>query len=545
MKLANLRGSICLILLCLAMCSVIAFITPLIIRSITDRGMIAGEFELVLRFSVLLLIFSAAEKLLGLWQSRLFADFENQFQYALEKDAFDKLLRLKLSYFTDKNSASIINQISTDIGSVCGIADRSLLLIVSSFFTIASGLVGLIVISWKMTLVVLAVVPMKYWISKALSKRQEKIRGKYIDDFKSYVSWYDDTISGIKEIKLWNLYFIKQQVFKKKISALMEDSKGSAMVDAYNQTAAGFLGSAVSCALYIIGGYLLSRHEMTVGGVFAFISYSGYVTGPVSSVLGLRLMFARVVPSLKRLFDFLDLEEEKNRGAANYPTNVEDLKISHISFDYGEKAVLKDVSLHIGPREHIAIIGDNGSGKSTIINILMRFTEPKSGNVTLNGKDINDFAIDGYRDLFAVVSQDPYLFQATILQNIDLQDMHSEDETSMAIRQSGADALVAKMPAHVNHAIAKDGSNLSGGERQKIAVARAILKDSPVIILDEATSQFDVDSCEYLQKVIKTEFASKIVILITHNYDHLQDMSRVYRLENGILLAARADDCQR
>lgn len=538
-KLANFKGPIGLILLCLLLISAITFITPLIIRRITDRGMMAGEFEFIVRFSVLLLAVSAVKQLLELWQSRLFVDFQNQFQYALERETFGKLLRLKLAYFTDKNSASIINQVSTDIGSVCGIADRSLLLIVSSAFTIVSGLVGLVVISWKMTLIVLAVVPVKYWISKTLSKRQEKIREKYIDDFKSYVSWYDDTISGIKEIKLWNLYSIKHKVFKKKIFALMEDSKSSTMMDTYNQTAAGFLGWVVTCVLYVIGGYLLSRHEMTIGGVFAFISYSAYVTGPISSVLGVRMMFARVAPSMKRLFDFLNLEEEKNKKAANLPTVVEDLKMSHVSFDYGETVVLKDVNLHIRPGEHIAIIGENGSGKSTIIHLFMRIINPQNGNITLNGKDIQEYGIDEYRDLFAVVSQNPYLFQATILQNIDLQNIHSEDKTSRAIRQSGADTLVQKMPAHVHHIVGKDGANLSGGERQKIAVARAILKDTPVIILDEATSQFDVDSSAYLRKVIKTEFASKIVILITHNYEHLQDMDRVYQLEDGVLVVDR------
>jgi ATP-binding cassette subfamily B protein/subfamily B ATP-binding cassette protein MsbA len=534
-KLGNFKGSIGLILLCLILISAISFITPLIVRNITDRGMIAGEFELILKFSVLLLAFSATGRLFELWQSRLFVNFQNEFQYALEKEAFGKLLRLKLSYFTDKNSASIINQISTDIGSVCGVADRGILIIVSSAFTIASGLVGLVAISWKMTLIVLAVVPVKYWISKTLSKCQKNVREKYIDDYKSYALWYDDTISGIKEIKLWNLYSNKYKVFTKKISALMEDSKNSVMIDAYNQTAASFLGWIVTCMMYIIGGYHLCRHEMTIGGVFALISYSNYVTGPISSVTGLRMMFARIEPSMKRLFDFLDLDEEQNKKVANHPATVKDLKMSHVSFSYEEKEVLKDVTLHIRPREHIAIIGENGSGKSTIINLVMRFIEPKNGNITLNGRDIMDYGIDEYRDLFAVVSQEPYLFQATILQNIDLQNLHREDEISQAVRQSGVYTLVQKMPNRVNHIVGKNGANLSGGEKQKIAVARAILKNASIIILDEAISQFDAESSIYMQKVIKTEFASKIVILITHNYDHLQDMDRVYRLENGIL----------
>ena len=181
----------------------------------------------------------------------------------------------------------------------------------------------------------------------------------------------------------------------------------------------------------------------------------------------------------------------------------------------------------------MAIIGQNGSGKSTILNLLLRFYEPKAGQILADGVDVQDIPLEEYRSLFSVVSQEPYLFLGDILENVDLQGDADPDRLGAALRASGVESYLPRLPEKERTQIGRNGARLSGGEKQKLAVARALLKDAPVVILDEATSGFDVESDAYLHDVILHQMQGKTVIMITHHYHNLEGMDQVWRLEGG------------
>lgn len=208
-----------------------------------------------------------------------------------------------------------------------------------------------------------------------------------------------------------------------------------------------------------------------------------------------------------------------------------------MAFCYEEnRPILQGINFTVDPGEKIAIIGQNGSGKSTILNILLRFYLPDAGQVLADGIDVNSLSLESYRSLFSVVSQEPYLFLGDILENADLTGKATPEQLRAALKDSGVASYVTRMPDGEKAQIGRNGAKLSGGEKQKLAVARALLKDAPVVILDEATSGFDVVSDAYLHDIIVNQMQDKSVIMITHHYNNLEGMDKVYRLEDGVLM---------
>lgn len=414
------------------------------------------------------------------------------------------------------------------------ITDRYTVVSVGYVFRIVSGLMGLLIISWKLTLIVLAMVPIKALVVWWMSSRQEKAMDAMIESSRDFSQWFGDNLEGIDEIKLWNLFEGRDKAFQSKQKALLKLQKDSSIIDAWNSLWESLLEWSVTILLYLVGGVLICQGGLSIGSVFAFASYSWYVTGPVSALLNLKMYFARIMPSAKRLFKFLDMESELDRGTGQVSTRPPRLEFKEVSFAYQEsRPILKGVNFYVEPGEKVAIIGQNGSGKSTIMNLLLRFYTPDSGEITADGVIVSDLTLQGYRSLFSVVSQEPYLFLGDIASNINLTNEASSEKVSSAMHVSGVASFSEKMPMGERTQIGRNGARLSGGEKQKLAVARALLKDAPIVILDEATSGFDVESDAYLHDVIVNQMIDKSVIMITHRYENLEGMDRIYKLENG------------
>ncbi|SHH62791.1 ABC transporter ATP-binding protein [Sporanaerobacter acetigenes] len=527
-----------LIIVCFALSTVVGFFQPLTIRSITDDGMAQKNLKVIIYSVLILLGLVLVNQLLEVLQAKLFIDIHNESEFLLSHQAFNKLLHLKTEYFNDKNNSEIINSLQMDVSNVSAITDRFMAVNISYIFRVISGVAGLIIISWKLTIIVLAMAPIKYFTVLTLSKRKGKKTEELIENYRDFSAWFDDNIGGVKEIKLWNLYNKRYKTFEKKQKNILKISKESTMLDTWNVFYEIMLEWSVTGLLYILGGILIVNGSLTIGGVFAFLSYSSYVTGPISSILNIRYFFSRIFPSAKRFFSFLDMEEETNfENSIEVKNESQNIQFKNVSFSYEEnREVLKNINFVFSKGEKVAIIGANGSGKTTILDLLLRFIEPSSGEICIGDKNINQISIAKYRSLFSVVSQEPYLFHDTVLNNINLDGNAGKEKVEKACRQSGASEFINKLPKKENSKIGKNGARLSGGEKQKIAVARAIVKYSPIVILDEATSGYDVESDSYLHDVILNELKNKSVIMITHRYDNLEGMDKVYRLSEGRLV---------
>lgn len=523
--------------LTLVLSTVIGFLQPLVIRRITDSGMMQQDMAVILSSALLLALLVLGNQAIDLLQTRIFADVHNASYYAIFHQVFEKLLRLKKSYFEDKNSAEILSFLQMDVSQVSSVTDRYTVLSVSYVFRIVSGLIGLFLISWKLALIVLCMVPVKFLLVRGLSKRQEQAMDEMIESSRDFSRWFGDDLNGVDEIKLWDLFQSRDQVFREKQETVLGVQKRTTMIGGWNSFWEMLLEWSVTILLYVLGGWLICTGGLTIGAVFAFVSYSGYVTGPVSALINLKMYFARIFPSARRLFRFLDMETELDTGTTPLKSWPPKLEFRNVEFWYEEeRPILQGVTFSVEPGEKVAIIGQNGSGKSTILNLLLRFYEPKAGQILADGVDVQDIPLEEYRGLFSVVSQEPYLFLGDILENVDLQGDADPDQLEAALRASGVESYLPRLPEKERTQIGRNGARLSGGEKQKLAVARALLKDAPVVILDEATSGFDVESDAYLHDVILHQMQGKTVIMITHHYHNLEGMDQVWRLEGGKVL---------
>ena len=515
----------------------VGFFQPLAIQSITDDGMLQQDMGVIARSALVLAALVLVNQAIDLWQTHIFADVHNRSYYTIFHQVFEKLLHLEKSYFEDKNNTEILSYLQMDVSQVSSITDRYMVISACYVFRIISGLVGLFVISWKLALVVLGMVPVKLFLVRSLSKRREKAMDEMIESSRDFSRWFGDNLNGVDEIKLWNLFQSREKIFSEKQRELLKLEKKGTMIDGWNSFWEMLLEWSVTIVLYLLGGWLICTGSLTIGAVFAFASYSGYVTGPVSALINLKMYFARIMPSARRLFSFLDMDTEDDVGTEKVDNRPPRLEFQNVQFRYEEnRPILQGVSFTVEPGEKVAIIGQNGSGKSTILNLLLRFYQPDLGEILADGKDVNSLSLEDYRGLFSVVSQDPYLFLGDILENTDLAGEATKELLAAALQASGVSSYLERMPDGERTQIGRNGAKLSGGEKQKLAVARALLKDAPVVILDEATSGFDVESDAYLHDIIVNQMQGKSVIMITHHYNNLEGMDKVYRLEEGLFI---------
>lgn len=529
------------IIVCLLLTTGLRFFQPLIMRMVTDDGLIGGNLSILIWSVLALLGLALFEQGMEIMLTRVFAEVHNKTYSNIYSKVFSKLFKLRMDYYADKEQAQLINHIQTDVSNVASITDRQVAMIASSIFQAISGIAGLLIISWQLTLVVIGLIPLQLYLVMHFSKQKEKMTEDMIEKMGTFYGWFGDNINGIREIKLWGLFKLRSSVFHEKMSTMLQITKDNTMLDAWSSFWQNSLHWLSTGLLYVLGGLLVVRGKLSIGSAFAFISYSSFVTGPIAFVFGLRYYLSQLLPSAKRLFSFMDLKEE-SAEASLMPSSINGvtLEFHDIWFAYDEngretKPVLQGANFQVEEGQKIAIIGANGSGKTTLLHLLLRFLEPKSGAILLNGINAEKIALDSYRQLFSVVSQDPYLFNDTVRMNIDPQQKASAERIEQALRQSGAKSFISRLPNGLDSRIGHNGAWLSGGEKQKLAVARALILDTPIVILDEATSGYDVESDAYLHNVLLHEFSGKTILMVTHRYTNLDGIDIVLRLENGRL----------
>lgn len=522
------------ICICLVTASILNFFQPLIIREITDKGMLEKNMKEIIVFSILLLLTYTVTQGVGLIQTSLFVRVRNKLWGKLYDKVYQKLSRLPLTYYSEKESAEIIGTIESDITSVSSVADEMTAFSVAAILQIVGGMAGLFMLNWKLAFLVVFLIPVKCVIVNILSKQKEKQISGMIENNRAFFAWMGDCISGIREMKLWNLFFIKQKQFEQLQKKMMCSYKDNMLLDQWRIFLIAVSDMLLHAGLYILSGAMIIRGELTIGGAFAFLSYSGDVTSPITSLISIRYYFAQILPSARRLVDFLELEEEYVQTEDRAKTKQEStaiLEFSDVWFGYNqEEMILKGIHFQADKGDKIAIIGDNGSGKSTILDLAAGFYRPNAGVIRIQGVPLNQMGAWEIRSKISVVSQKSYLFQGTVEENINIGEDALETEVIDVCHKSGVCC------SNLKETIGHDGAALSGGEHQKIALARALLKKADILFLDEANASLDVGADAILCDLLKNNINHKTVIFVTHRQELLQAADKIYRLKNGNLI---------
>lgn len=527
--LGDYNKAIAVIIGCLMFSTALNLCIPLLNRQIMDDGFIGGDKKLliVLVLCSFLIYFVCAG--MDLLKEKKRVDIAAKLQYTLAEEAYSHLIRIKTDYFTGRNYAQILNDIHVDVENMVSIADGSTFFAVTQIFGITGGIIGLFIIDWRMTILVLVFIPMKYVVMRYFARRRKKAVDAFIRDSQEYAGWFGDTIGGVREIKLFGIAADKHREFDDRQSRVIDSQKELNMLMQWNSIADVVLVQFLTMLIYIVGSNLVFGLRLSVGSVFAFITYSTYVTRPISAILNIGYILLGIIPSTKRYYEFMDEEEEGEKYTVM--PQAGDIEFRQVSFAYGEdKPVLENVNFLIPRGSKTALLGKNGSGKSTVIDLLLRLYIPGRGQILLDGQEISNMPLREYRNLISVVSQDIYLFQDTIRNNIRLYRQITEEQILAACRDSGLSEFIDEVS--LDYFVGTNGMMLSGGQKQKLALARALVHDRPIVVFDEVTSGSDTCSEQQINSLLHTRLKDKTVIVIAHRQAVLSEVDQVVRLDD-------------
>lgn len=508
----------------------ISFILPQITKEIMDNGFIAGDFNTVIHLSIGMLFIVLIHQFIEFIKEMYRTDLKKGLVYSLYQRAFIHVCKSQLKYL-GRNNSELLNKLHTDISAIASIADNTTFFVITQIFNVCGGIVGLFMIQKKMAILVLLFVPIKYFLVLFLAKKKELLTTSLIKANAKFSKWFENTIAGIEEIKLFNLLEQKLKEFMPLQDNVINLDKNIMMLFVYNNIFDHLLIEILTVIIYIIGVIYVLDASLTIGSIFAFITYLIYVSAPISAIINVKYMVAGITPSFHRFVGFINTPEENLEGKnITFKENVPIIEFYNVSFSYPDSKVkvLEKIDFKILLGQKVAIVGKNGIGKSTLTKLMFRFYSPTDGYIKIYGEKIDVYKLSEVRSLFSVVSQNIYLFEASIKYNIILNKKYDPVLFSKVVKVANLDGMIEKYSCDYN--VGCGGSNLSGGQKQKIALARALYFDNNVFIFDETTANLDVQTKGLFQNLLCTYLREKTVIIITHDSSLLEHMDQIIYL---------------
>lgn len=464
----------------------------------------------------------------------------------LRQDVFDKLLRLPVGYFDRNQAGDIISRVSYDIDVITTSISTDVTQIMNSFITVFGSLGMMIIISPWLSLTTLITIPIAitYTVKmKKITQPRYSIRSKNYGIMNGFV---EEMFSGQKTVQAY--------VYEDKVGARFDEINKSA-ADAYYS--AEYYGCTIGptvnvinnlglCLVAIFGTILYMGSHITLGSISSFVLYSRKFSGPINEIANVMNEIYSALSAAERVFDLLNQEEETAdiENAVELTEVTGDVRMQNVSFGYDPgKTILHDLSLHADPGKLIAIVGPTGAGKTTIINLLMRFYDVDKGSVLVENKDIREYTRKSLRGAYAMVLQDTWVFEGTIFDNIAYgREGATMEEVIEAAKAAHIHSFIKRLPKGYDTIISEDGGNISKGQKQLLTIARAMLYDSKILILDEATSNVDTNTEKRIQKAMRELMKDKTCFVIAHRLSTIKNADHILVVNNGDVIERGTHD---
>ena len=453
---------------------------------------------------------------------------------------FDKLIHLSADHFTEKRAGALLSRVTADPHYLDqGIA--SLNALIREPITFLALLSYTLYVNWRLTLLTFTIVPALAYVFLRLGKMIKIKIADYQELNADSYSTIQESISGFKVAQLFNLQLSLIQKFKSQLSVMTGTLlKISKLEELMSPTVELITSFAIALILYF-GGKSVLNGEMTSGDLIAFFTAFGMMINPIRQLSDINSKIYSASAAMDRIQDFLSWKNViadpiQPKGV---PSEIKSIRIQNINFAYPDSAehqVIKNLSFELRRGETVALVGQSGSGKSSIVQLLSRLYDPQSGSITANDIPIQDFKLRDWRDQLSIVNQDVFLFHDTILNNIRMgRPNANRAEIEAAAKKAFADEFIQRLPHGYDTMVGDRGMKLSGGERQRISIARAFLKNSPILILDEATSNLDNESEKLVQQTLETLMSERTTLVIAHRLSTVQNADRILVLKSGAL----------
>lgn len=529
--------------------TVFSIVSPTILGDATDevvKGLMspAGiDFSALLDILILLIVLYALSFLFSTIQGYIMAGVSQKVTYELRRAMSEKMDRLPLKYFDSKTHGEIQSRVVNDIETVNQTLSQSLTQIITSITMIVGILIMMIRINLLMTVTALIVLPLSMLVIRLIigkTQRHFKAQQKYLGEVNSHV---EEMYTGHTIVKAFNREEASEEVFDEYNEKLYESAWKSQFLSGLMMPLTNFIGNLAYVAVCILGGHLALNGSITIGNIQAFIQYVRSFNQPVSQVANVANLLQSTAAAAERVFELLDEEEEvSDQKADGTPAlSRENLRGSvgfeHVGFGYEEELVIKDFNFQVQPGQRVAIVGPTGAGKTTIVKLLLRFYELNQGRITVDGNDIRDYSRKELRSMFGMVLQDTWLFNGTVRDNIRYGKMDATDEEVVeAAKAAHIHHFIMTQPKGYDMEINEEADNISQGQKQLLTIARAILADTPIMILDEATSSVDTRTEALIQQAMANLMKDRTSFIIAHRLSTIRDADWILVMNHGDII---------
>ncbi|TCM40353.1 ABC transporter ATP-binding protein [Kribbella sp. VKM Ac-2568] len=460
--------------------------------------------------------------------------------YELRSEVEDKLNRLPLSYFDGAPRGELLSRVTNDIDNISTSLQQTLSQLLTSLLTVIGVVTMMFVVSPLLALIALVTIPISMVLTAAIAKRSQT---RFVAQWRhtgALNGQIEEAFTGHELVKVFGRQKEIEESFAKKNEELYQASFGAQFISGLIMPSMMFIGNLNYVVIAVIGGLRVASGTMSLGDVQAFIQYSRQFTQPLTQVASMANLLQSGVASAERVFEVLDATEQVPDDAT--PAKVLEsrgrVEFEHVSFSYTEdKPLITDLSLVAEPGQTVAIVGPTGAGKTTLVNLIMRFYELKGGRITLDGVDITELTRHDLRARIGMVLQDTWLFGGTIRDNLMYGNLKAtEDDMLAAAKATYVDRFVHSLPDGYDTVIDEEGSNVSAGEKQLLTIARAFLADPQLLILDEATSSVDTRTEVLVQRAMAALRSDRTSFVIAHRLSTIRDADLILVMENGSIV---------
>ncbi len=501
------------------------------------HGVDVDAFGRTLLFLVGVYLISAV---FGWSQQRLMAGAAQRTMYRLRQRIDAKLARLPLSYFDGHPRGDVLSRVTNDVDNIAQTLQQSMTQLITAMLTIIGVLAMMLSISWLLSLIAILTIPLSLVITLFIAKRSQRQFTQQWSSTGDLNGHVEEMFTGHNVVKVFGRQGEAIERFDRSNEELYNASFKAQFFSGIIQPMMNFVSSLNYVAVAVVGGVMVANGRISLGDVQAFIQYARRFTMPITQVAGIMNILQSTAASAERVFELLDEAEES-------PDSLTPARIAHarghitfenVSFRYREDTpLIENLTLDVHPGEMVAIVGPTGAGKTTLVNLLLRFYEIDSGRILVDGIDTKEMARGELRELFGMVLQDTWLFSGTIKENIAYgREGASEEEVFAAARSAHVDHFARALPEGYATAIDDDDASISQGERQLLTIARAFLADPDVLILDEATSSVDTRTEFLIQQAMKKLLRNRTSFVIAHRLSTIRDADTIIVMEKGSIV---------
>lgn len=524
--------------------TIFSIVSPAILGGATDvivKGVLGNgiDFDRLFSILMLLIVLYVISSLFAYLQDYIMAGVSQRITYQLRKDMSEKVDRLPLKYFDGKTHGEILSRFTNDVDTVNTTLTQSLTQTVTSITTIIGVLIMMLYINVIMTISALIILPLSAFLIKAVVMRSQKHfkdQQKHLGALNGHI---EEMYTGHVIVKAFNGEAKSIKDFKEINNKLSDSAWKAQFLSGLMMPLMGFVGNLAYVFVCVVGGYLAIKGSISIGNIQAFMQYIRSFQHPIAQAANVANILQSTAAAAERVFELLAEEEEVPEASEPVKMDLENISgevtFNKVTFGYNEEIpLIQDFNFLVKPGQRIAIVGPTGAGKTTIVKLLMRFYELNKGEILIDGVDIKDITRSDLHEILGMVLQDTWLFNGTIMENIRYGNIQAtDDEVCDAALAAHIDHFIHTLSGGYDTVINEEASNISQGQKQLLTIARAILADNPILILDEATSSVDTRTEVLIQKAMNALMKGRTSFIIAHRLSTIKDADVILVMNNG------------